>query len=422
MKIKNYLAIVILVCLTGGYLMEAVLSGQYNKVHAASSRYNQSLLWQKDLERLVADVSQYLISVDLILGSDETYLVRGALNKGRFIVTSLDELAAHQAPMALDGEIAAASSATTSINGLLQKAAVAEDSNRFEVLSAMLEQSDAISGQLVQELSELRSLTDNAVEVQAVMLGTEEKNSSLVQASCFATFSLVVLVLWYWSNRQISNPLRELTRMANASEKGLPFIGVERGPREVMELSENTKRLTNSLSYQATHDALTDLYNRREFERVLTRLFSAANTKHCSTTHVLCFIDLDHFKIVNDTCGHAAGDELLAQVARLIQSSVRAADTVARLGGDEFAILLNSCDVATALEICNKIRNTIMEVRYQWEGEVYRISASIGIAEMRGKDATMEDLLNAADTACKVAKDSGRDRVHVFEIGDEVLA
>ncbi len=206
MKIKNYLAIVILVCLAGGYLMEAVLSSQYNKVHAASNRHNQSLLWQKDLQRLVADVSQYLISVDLILGSDETYLVRGALNKGRFIVTSLDELAAQQAPMALDGEIAAASSATTSINGLLQKAAVAEDSNRFEVLSAMLDQSDAISGQLVQELSELRRRTDKAVEVQAVMLATEEKNSSLVQTSCFAMFSLLVLVLFqHWV---LQKPLR----------------------------------------------------------------------------------------------------------------------------------------------------------------------------------------------------------------------
>ena len=197
---------------------------------------------------------------------------------------------------------------------------------------------------------------------------------------------------------------------------------MNRGPKEIIALSENTQRLTRSLSYQASHDALTGLFNRREFERLLARQIKLQREEEDGKSSILGYIDLDHFKVVNDTCGHAAGDELLTQVARLLQSSVRASDTVARLGGDEFAVLLTSCDLPTALKLFNKMRNTIMDVRYQWGEEVYRISASMGVTKINGSSAVLEDVVNAADTACKVAKDAGRDRVHVFEVGDDVLA
>jgi len=179
------------------------------------------------------------------------------------------------------------------------------------------------------------------------------------------------------------------------------------------------RRLARKLSHQATHDALTGLVNRGEFERRLThRLLSAEE----DDSHALLYLDLDQFKVVNDTCGHTAGDELLRQIAALLQSKIRFHDTLARLGGDEFGILLEHCQQTQACLIANSLRELVHGFRFSWEDKSFTIGVSIGVLPISGSGTTLAKALAAADSACYSAKDMGRNRVHVYEPDDSVLA
>lgn len=168
------------------------------------------------------------------------------------------------------------------------------------------------------------------------------------------------------------------------------------------------------LSYQAAHDALTGLINRREFEIRLNAAFRSAH-QDPSVTHVMVYVDLDQFKIVNDTCGHQAGDELLRQLTGLLQTRVRMADTLARLGGDEFGLLLQDCSLETATRIAENMRQAIRDFRFNWQGNVLQIGASIGLVELTHRTESIATLLSAADMACYSAKDGGRNRVQAYD-------
>jgi diguanylate cyclase (GGDEF)-like protein len=170
------------------------------------------------------------------------------------------------------------------------------------------------------------------------------------------------------------------------------------------------------LSWQASHDDLTGLVNRREFER---RLQSAiADCQSFFHQHTLCYIDLDQFKIVNDTCGHVVGDELLRQVTDLLRTRVRATDVLARLGGDEFGLLLNHCPIEQAFHITNVMRQSLQDFRFIWQGKVFNISISIGIVEINSASQDLPTVLSAADAACYVAKNKGRNRIHIYQPDD----
>ncbi len=177
--------------------------------------------------------------------------------------------------------------------------------------------------------------------------------------------------------------------------------------------------LAKKVSYQATHDALTGLVNRREFERRLGLLLESARQE--GKVHALCYIDLDQFKIVNDTCGHVAGDELLRQLTALLQGQVRERDTLARLGGDEFGVLLGDCPLAKAEVIADEMCRTVKEFRFVWQEKSFEIGASIGLVMIDSESRGTADLLSAADAACYVAKDKGRNRVYVYQPDDEEL-
>ncbi len=180
------------------------------------------------------------------------------------------------------------------------------------------------------------------------------------------------------------------------------------------------RALAKQLSYQATHDALTGLINRLEFDvRVEGALHSARDK---GVTHALCFIDLDRFKVVNDTSGHPAGDALLKQITALMRNQLRQSDTLARLGGDEFGLLLSGCDIEMAAAIAEKIRAAVEAYRFVWEGNVYQVGTSIGVVQINKESSSLSDLLSAADSACYVAKEQGRNRVHIFELDDEAVA
>ena len=180
------------------------------------------------------------------------------------------------------------------------------------------------------------------------------------------------------------------------------------------------RRLTREITYQASHDALTGLVNRHEFERRIQRVLETLRTT--PGEYALCYMDLDQFKIVNDTCGHAAGDELLRQVSNLFDAKIRHRDTLGRLGGDEFGVLLEHCTLEQAQHVADSMRQTLEDFRFVWEGNNFRIGVSIGLVAINETSAGIESLMKAADSACYMAKDSGRNRVHVYQYDDVDLA
>lgn len=171
------------------------------------------------------------------------------------------------------------------------------------------------------------------------------------------------------------------------------------------------RRLNEETSFQASHDLLTGLINRREFNLRLKRVIDTA--KQDKSEHALCFMDLDQFKVINDTSGHIAGDELLRQVGRLLQANIRVRDTIARLGGDEFVILMEHCSIDQAYSACEDMINLFEDFRFHWEGYTFTIGASIGLTVIDTYTKDSIEAMRNVDNACYAAKDSGRNRVEV---------
>src|SRR5574340_271197 len=181
-----------------------------------------------------------------------------------------------------------------------------------------------------------------------------------------------------------------------------------------------SQALADQLAWQASHDALTGLVNRQEFERRLAHILESA--RRDGAAHALCYLDLDRFKVVNDTCGHAAGDELLRQISALLQGRMRQRDTLARLGGDEFGILLEHCPADLALRLALELRDAVRDFRFSWQGRSFSLGVSIGIAPLTASIDTAAAAMSAADAACYVAKEQGRNRAHLYHADDANLA
>jgi diguanylate cyclase (GGDEF)-like protein/PAS domain S-box-containing protein len=210
----------------------------------------------------------------------------------------------------------------------------------------------------------------------------------------------------YWAQTHIAPIKDEQNQVTH-------FVGIQ-------EDITDAKKASDKLTYQASHDELTGLINRYAFERKLQSAIKSA--KHENTRHALCFLDLDQFKIINDTCGHIAGDELLRQLGVGLTNNIRQSDTLARLGGDEFAILLEYCNIKQALKTANNIRAYIDDFKFAWQEHVFNVGVSIGVAEISDQTANATEVLIHADSACYAAKDLGRNRVHFYAADDEQLA
>lgn len=178
------------------------------------------------------------------------------------------------------------------------------------------------------------------------------------------------------------------------------------------------RKLTQKLAYQAAHDSLTGLLNRDEFENRLNKILTSIRTHDI---HALLYLDLDQFKVINDTCGHTAGDELLRQVTALLHSKLRTRDTLARLGGDEFGIILEHCPKNEAIQVANALRELVQNFRFQWQDKAFTIGVSIGLFPITYNNEGLASALSAADSACFAAKDRGRNRVHIYQSDDNVL-
>lgn len=192
--------------------------------------------------------------------------------------------------------------------------------------------------------------------------------------------------------------------------------GLPRGMVLTFRDTSQTAALVKELAYRASHDSLTGLRNREEFERQLKRLVADANTG--GGPHALCYIDLDQFKLVNDTAGHAAGDALLKDVAGTLLSLLPHDAVLARLGGDEFGVLLPHVAVSEAARMAQSLVDALAHLRFEWGDRQFSIGGSIGVAPLNTREVSQEQVLMAADAACYVAKERGRNRVHVFEPSD----
>ena len=180
------------------------------------------------------------------------------------------------------------------------------------------------------------------------------------------------------------------------------------------------RAMEQQLSYQATHDALTGLPNRREFEARLGEAITTARER--GREHLLCYIDLDQFKIVNDTCGHLAGDELLRQISRVIGEGLRGQDVFARLGGDEFGVIIKDCPVDEGMAMADALRDRVHKFRFPWKGRHFSLGTSVGVVALDASCGDLAEVLGQADTACYASKDRGRNRIHLFERDDRELA
>ena len=207
-----------------------------------------------------------------------------------------------------------------------------------------------------------------------------------------------------------------------ASEVIFPILSDTGDITHFVSLHEDiteAKRISAQLSYQATHDMLTGLINRNEFERRMERVLSSVHD--AAAEHALCYMDLDQFKVINDTCGHIAGDELLRALSEVLQKRIRKRDSLARLGGDEFAVLMEHCSLEQARKVANDLIKDVWDFRFIWEGKSFSIGISIGLVPIIQTDSVTE-LLKRADIACYAAKDAGRNRIHEYLPEDEIMS
>ena len=253
------------------------------------------------------------------------------------------------------------------------------------------------------------------------------------QMSALLVLMLAGLAFGIWRalslTRSLEAPLDGLARTVQRLAEGdtEARVPVDAGCRELQVLQGginelagalgNARRMTQAkieestrhLAFEALHDPLTGLHNRRAFERALDEVLAAP--RRSMDQVALCFIDLDHFKLINDVAGHAAGDALLRRIAGLIQMRVRAQDMACRLGGDEFVLILRGCSGVDARQIAEGLCDAIATLRFEWEGVAFAVSGSIGLTHVTDAVSGASALLKAADAACYAAKHKGRNQV-----------
>ena len=192
---------------------------------------------------------------------------------------------------------------------------------------------------------------------------------------------------------------------------------VERELRETKNRIAH-RRAQETIQHLALHDPLTGLSNRHDFESRLKHLLSNVGSE---ISHALMYLDLDQFKIINDTCGHVVGDELLRQLAIVLKEPIRETDMLARIGGDEFGILLSNCSIESALQIGERLLQIMRQFRYNWKGRAFSIGGSIGLTMIEEAGQSVSDVLRQADIACYAAKDAGRNRLQIYRADDKDL-
>lgn len=317
------------------------------------------------------------------------------------------------------------------------------DISHQKALEAALEQGRIQTRVTLESVAEGVVTTDSAGKIDYINSAAEQLTGVVSADALGRRFSDLVSLVDENDRRRVADPVRAcLARQQRIVMGGrtlmLPAVGdaeiaVEMTASPINNLAGETvgavivlrdvsemRGLARQMTYQASHDPLTGLINRREFESRIDESLTIARSGEAS--HVLCYLDLDRFKVVNDTCGHAAGDNLLREVAGLIKDKVRDSDSVGRLGGDEFGMLLVGCPLKKARQIAEEVVQVINAYRFVWRDKIFALGVSIGLVEIGLESGGLEDLMSAADSACYIAKQNGRGQVHVYSSRDEAKA
>ena len=285
-------------------------------------------------------------------------------------------------------------------------------------------------------------ITDESDRVDYLNPVAEQLTGWRNQEACRQFLSQVFQIIDEASRRAIANPLDRISRINRVERLSGQNVLLARDGREyaieglasplknrqgkaigtaiVFRDVTSARNMARQISWQANHDSLTELYNRHKFKDYVTAAIEDARNKN--SHHVLCSLDLDRFKIVNDSCGHAAGDRLLQQIASLLQKRIRDSDIFARVGGDEFSLLLRHCPIDVAQNVVEQLRQSVEDFRFVCQGKVFRIGVSIGLVEIKPTVWDLQSLLSNADAACYAAKQSGGNSVHLYHEADAIVA
>ena len=245
------------------------------------------------------------------------------------------------------------------------------------------------------------------------------KKFSELSTSCEDVISLLNTVMssnQHNENRNRLELVKASGEVITTQATARKVLSTDQEPDKILIVCEDVTEidlLQQQLAYHASRDTLTALYNRREFENRIKQLFERA--KRHGGDHVICFIDLDHFKLINDTSGHLAGDELLKSISEAMKSSMRQSDVLARLGGDEFGILMEDTSLRDATQIIERLRGSIQKLEIVWDGVHHKISASFGLAVLNQATGSIDTVMRDADAACYLAKKSGRNCVRSMD-------
>lgn len=420
MKIRSYLAILLAITLVCGLGTDIINARQYKSLNNATAKYTQALLYQKDLNRIMADGKQYLISTDLILASGQSYLALGTLEKGASIIQELDMLQKSKGSSWRDNLIEKLQKDIYIIQSFIERSTtISHKLDRAGMLNEILADYDPVAQQVISDYQAIEMESAAHVENLLNTIETLENDLRITSSLLYVAFFLIICASWLWANRKICDPIRDLMKDALKIHYRGDFEGINYGPQEVVELSDNFKAIADSLAYAANRDPLTQIFNRRAFERKIATLGKQDN--QTTKQHILCVIDLDRFKAVNDNCGHAAGDALLKQVAGILEKHSRRNDIVARLGGDEFVLLIFDATIDQGKSVCERIRKEINNLKFEQNEQIFYIGASIGLTEVSPNSQSVEDAMHAADMACLLAKETGRNSVHVSDSHEELL-
>lgn len=337
-----------------------------------------------------------------------------------------------------------AQSSTIEFHGQIAILTIARDVSYRKSLEVSLSRSKRQAQYTLESISEGVITTDNEARIDYMNRAAELMTGANREAAIGHTISDLFSLVDESDRRPLGDPVERclaMRRRVNMGRRAL-MVSRDREKEHSIEITASPIRgpgnsisgtvvvfhdvseirgLTRQMSYQATHDALTGLVNRREFERRLQEAMDAANNEQAAA-HILCYMDLDRFKAVNDSCGHMAGDNMLREVAALIKDQVRDSDFVGRLGGDEFGTLLVGCPLDKARQIAADICSAVSGYRFVWKDKIFSIGISVGLVEIRPGTGNLQDMMSAADSACYVAKQRGRGQAHVYSARDEAIA
>jgi diguanylate cyclase (GGDEF)-like protein len=406
MRIRTYLAVLIFTSLLGGYSLEYVLSNQFIKLKQYNNIFTQQRLLVKDLEHVKSSISQFLVSADLVLASGNTYLVFGAQQQAFLLNKELnnikDKMSDNRGAMQL-GKIL---EAVNGINHIFEQTIQSDLSNNTQTLQLY----DQISETIVDNITQVISSSMASYSSDESYLRELEKQSTLISYSARTLFLFLIFILWYWFSKKICDPIWSLRLASIDALSGNEIKKISKGPKEITELHNHIKTLTDQLTYQVERDPLTGLYNRRVFEKALEK--TCINNQQIDA---LVFIDLDYFKTINDSQGHAIGDQALLAVAEVLKSKLRISDIVARIGGDEFAIILQGCSLSFAQKISESIRENINQISFGKNNDEIRLSISVGLTLIKNNIKNIAIPLHHADVACRKSKQKGRNIVTTYD-------